>query len=417
MFDSFDAISIDTLHEHFRGKFSVQEENRAGALDESAFVHQKMRTLSANPMNSIVLAERRTVRLMKALRTGCSAGVDGISAEHLKYAIGSSLPLHLSVMLTLCLRHGCLPDVFYMGLVTPILKKPNLDPSKPQFYRPITVSVSMSKLLVLEECNHFEAHACQFGFVAHRGTNTAISLVNDVSAYCVARGSSVYLCMLDAEGAFDCLPHDILFKKAADVMPDHCWRVIFQWYSRMTASIQWSGSISQPMPVTRGTRQGGLTSPLLFNMFYKELIIRLDAKDCGINIKGISYNVFCYADDILLASTTPTGLQSLIDHETVSCIMQNGLRFNTAKTLCTTLGKASLTPPPSWTIGGCSLSQTDVLTYLGVQWPGSCSTPMPSSPESVLRTAGCWPSLPWHRTERRCPYVLCWSPYCSDVRV
>lgn len=366
---NYDAISIETLHEYFKGKFSAQEENSGCARDVSTYVHQKMTTLSANPMNSIVLAERRIVRLIKALKTGCSPGVDGITAEHLKYAIGSPLPIHLSVMLTLCLRHGCLPAVFYMGLVTPILKKPHLDPSKPQSYRPITVSVSLSKLLelyVLEECGHFEAHPCQFGFVAHRGTNTAISLVSDVCAYSSSRGSSVYLCSLDAEGAFDCLPHDILFMKAADVMPNHCWRIMYLWYSRMTASIKWSNSTSQPMPVTRGTRQGGLSSPLLFNIFYKELITRLDAKDCGITIKGNHFNVFCYADDILLASTSPTGLQALID-EAVSCITENGLRFNPAKTLCMVYGKCGLSPPPSWSISGCSLGQTNALTYLGAQ--------------------------------------------------
>ena len=72
------------------------------------------------------------------------------------------------------------------------------------------------------------------------------------------------------------------------------------------------------MPVERGTRQGGLSFPLLFNMFYRDLIEQLDSMDCGVTINKQRYNVFCYADDVLLASTTPTGLQKLIN--TASCL-------------------------------------------------------------------------------------------------
>ena len=61
--------------------------------------------------------------------------------------------------------------------------------------------------------------------------------------------------------------------------------------------------------VLKGTRQGGLTSPLLFNLVYKDLIDELGSCSGGISIDNDKYNVFCYADDILLASTTVSGLQ------------------------------------------------------------------------------------------------------------
>ena len=59
-----------------------------------------------------------------------------------------------------------------------------------------------------------------------------------------------------------------------------------------------------------------LTSSLLLNLFYKDLIDKLENKDGGIGIKVVKFNVhvFCYADDIFLAYTTATGLQCLIDN-------------------------------------------------------------------------------------------------------
>ena len=50
-----------------------------------------------------------------------------------------------------------------------------------------------------------------FGFVAGRGTNMATSLANDVITYSTKRGSPVYTRSLDTGGAFDVVPHAILF--------------------------------------------------------------------------------------------------------------------------------------------------------------------------------------------------------------
>ena len=38
----------------------------------------------------------------------------------------------------------------------------------------------------------------------------ATALANGVISYCTKRGSTVYACSLDAEGAFDAVPHSIL---------------------------------------------------------------------------------------------------------------------------------------------------------------------------------------------------------------
>ena len=48
----------------------------------------------------------------------------------------------------------------------------------------------------------------------------AASLTHDVINYFVSHGSPVYACSLDAEGAFDALPHPVIFYKAIDVIPD-----------------------------------------------------------------------------------------------------------------------------------------------------------------------------------------------------
>ena len=70
--------------------------------------------------------------------------------------------------------------------------------------------------------------------------------------------------------------------------------------------------MGKQIKVVKGLRQGGLTSPLLYNVFYQPLVDSLSSCDAGIRINNVKYNVFCYADDLLLTSTTITGLQTLI---------------------------------------------------------------------------------------------------------
>lgn len=208
-------------------------------------------------------------------------------AEHLKHAMDTKIPQVLSTMLTLSIRYGVVPSSFCKGLLIPILKKPTLDPSSPKNYRPVTVSSIMSKILelyILDKSAHHIPSDLQFGFVEGRSTCMAAVLTNDVINYSVNRGSPVYTCALDAEGAFDAIPHEILFQKAIGVVPDHCWVVLVTWYKTITVQVKWRNQLSDHIKVGKGTRQGGLSSPFLFNLFYQDLIEELSKCIGGIKV-------------------------------------------------------------------------------------------------------------------------------------
>ena len=88
-------------------------------------------------------------------------------------------------------------------MLVPLLKKPTVDPSVPNNYRPVTIWSTLSKRLevfILEVCGHHAINDLQFGFISGRGTNMAVSLVNNVISYCTECG--------------------FLFRKVMDVLPD-----------------------------------------------------------------------------------------------------------------------------------------------------------------------------------------------------
>jgi len=210
--------------------------------------------------------------------------------------------------------------------------------------------------------HHFSEH--QFGFVGGRNTSLALSLVTDVVAYANTNGSCVYACSLDAEGAVDNIPHSILFQKTIGIIPDLCWRTLVMWYKSLNVVVKWNGHFSEPICVLKGTRQGGLSSPFLFNIVYQDMIVKLNSMPCGISIQDKKFNAFCYADDILITSLTPCGLQMLMDASS-QYITSHGLRFNPHKTKCISLGKQHLLVQPHLTLNGIGIKQFDKIDYLG----------------------------------------------------
>ena len=305
-------------------------------------------------------------KYISCLKSGCSPGSDGIMSEHIVNSRNSGIVLHLCNLFTVCFRYGLVPSKFTNGLLVPILKKATLDPSVAKNYRPVILSNILSKIMelfIIDECDNFKPSDYQFGFVQNRSTNTAISLAHDVASYCNYNGSSVFICSLDAEGAYDAIPHPVLFNKAINIIHDRNWKLLYNWYDNIKVQVKWNG-IGNTINIYKGTRQGGLTSSMLFNIFYKDMIDELSCMNGGISICSEKFNVFCYADDILLASTTVTGLQHLISHAN-NYITKYGLRFNPAKTKCAIYGKNPFYVNPQWYINNYELEIVDHIEYLG----------------------------------------------------
>ena len=99
----------------------------------------------------------------------------------------------------------------------------------------------------------------------------------------------------------------------------------------------------------------------------------LSTCDAGITINNVKYNVFCYADDLLLTSTTITGLQTLIDLA-VSHVTQRGLQFNPVKTVCMSSSQHSFVDEPRWTINGTILNNDSDIKYLGTTLAKNCGS-------------------------------------------
>ena len=74
--------------------------------------------------------------------------------------------------------------------------------------------------------------------------------------------------------------------------------------------VKWGSTLSSKFQVTNGVRQGGVHSPLLFNVYVNELSELLNKSGIGGSMGGTIINHMLYADDICIASS---GLQKLLN--------------------------------------------------------------------------------------------------------
>ncbi len=112
-----------------------------------------------------------------------------------------------------------------------------------------------------------QANEIQYGFRSCRSTTAACATLNDTARFYNNRGSPVFTAALDAQKCFDCIWHTGLFYKLKNNMPLVHWRLLYHWYSKLESQVKFHGSCSEILHVTRGTRQGSLLSPQLFNYF------------------------------------------------------------------------------------------------------------------------------------------------------
>ena len=83
-----------------------------------------------------------------------------------------------------------------------------------------------------------------------------------------------------------------------------------------------------------GVKQGGVLSPILFSIYFDELLKRIERTGIGCHIGHHFYGGLGYADDVVLLSPTVRGLQLLIN----TCekfATEHNVTFNSRKTVCT----------------------------------------------------------------------------------
>lgn len=260
---------------------------------------------------------------IKGLKTEKAAGYDEIYNEHVKYG-GDKLKKHILSLIQGMQHIGQCPDDMKKGIIITLQKsilKSCLDPDN---HRGITLlsviyklyeGILLTRLLELRISRGLilpdnQQVAYQPGL---SNINTSFN-VQECISYNVERGSKVFACFLDSKKAFDVLWHDGLRLKLYQLgVKGQMHRIISNLYVNMSSAVLANGVLSDFFPIKQSVRQGGVLSPWLYIIFINSLLCELNECGCGANIGSIYAGNPTHADDIVLLSTSPKGLQHMID--------------------------------------------------------------------------------------------------------
>ena len=182
------------------------------------------------------------------------------------------------------------------------------------------------------------------------------------------QGSPVYISYPDASKAFDRINHWKLFEKMLKRnFPIVVIRILMYWYCNQQFCVRWGSNMSALFNVSNGVRQGGIMSPILFNLYMNDLSQSLSASKVGCNINGLFINHLLYADDSCLLAPSPSALQKLLriceEFANSNCVI-----FNETKTKCMVVKPKGLSRlyVPSVFLNGKALNYVNEQKYLGV---------------------------------------------------
>ena len=128
----------------------------------------------------------------------------------------------------------------------------------------------------------------------------------------IANGSWVFATTLDISKPLTVLTILSYNSMLSTDIPEYIVNVIYNWYSKLLASVRWNDGLSTSFPVGSGVRQGGALSPAIFNVFMNLFIRNLKTLGYGCCINNYYIGCFLYADDIILLSPSVVGLQKIV---------------------------------------------------------------------------------------------------------
>ena len=189
-----------------------------------------------------------------------------------------------------------------------------------------------------------------------------ISNLRTINERYLERQKDVYICFIDYEKAFDRVNHDKLIEKLKLAGLDgKDIRIITRLYWEQVAVVQTEKGNLEGIKIRRGTRQGCVLSPYLFNLF-TELIFRVIENDEEGGDRRLSN--LRYADDTGITAESEREVQiyaTRVNEED----KHFGMKMNIKKTKTMVISQKVETSKVNITLDGQPVEQVERFVYLG----------------------------------------------------
>ncbi len=225
-----------------------------------------------------MISVNETVEAIKSTKSTNSTGVDGISFKILK-----SLPLsaikHITLLFNKSLLFRYVPYCWKVAKIK-VLKKKEEDLDNPGSYRPISLLVTISRVLekiVNSRINKWAEsnniiHMNQSGFRKYHSCQDNIFKMIETCRVGLQKGLKSGKIDFDVEKAFDKCPHKgILLTLKEYGCPNYIGNWLTSFFEERKFIVEIDGESSTQRDILAGVPQGSPLSPLLFSLYINEI--------------------------------------------------------------------------------------------------------------------------------------------------
>jgi hypothetical protein len=329
---------------------------------------------------------------LKQMNTGKAPGLDGIPTEVLMCG-GEKIEQALLDIYLGVWNDIPVPQVWIDAILVSLHKGKGTTDTCGNF-RGISLLVHVGKIFTRLLLNRLITYICpriipesQCGFRSGRGTIDMIFAARQIQEKCIEQRVDLYQVFIDLTKAFDTINRDALWRILAKLgCPPGFVDKFRQLHDNMKAWVNVNGSLSEPVNVDNGVKQGDIPAPTLFSIYFSVVLCSaFENCDLGIYVRyrttGKLFNIrrfdsktktfvslirdLLYADDCDLVTHSEADMQTLMNLLSSAC-KTFGLTISLEKT------KVMFTPAPgnnyvepNIIVDGVRLGVVDKFVYLG----------------------------------------------------
>ena len=315
---SLPKISITEWKEYFQNLLKPKNSNNH-MDDQQPTVNTQVEELDKD------ITETEIKQAIDKLKNGKSAGVDDISPELLKLAKPNILN-YLNKLFNMIYTKSYFPKDWVISIIVPIHKKGSK--LLTDNYRGISLLCLTSKVFTsiinsrlynwLERNNKICKEQAGFrrGFSTIDHIFTLYSMVNN----CLYgnKRSKLYVVFIDYRKAFDSINRNKLWEALEETgVSTKMINIIKAIYKQVIAKVKFGNKYSEAINCPLGVKQGCLLSPALFSVLINKVAHKVaEGGRMGYQFVAGGKEIFSllFADDIVLISKTPAGLQNQINN-------------------------------------------------------------------------------------------------------
>ena len=307
--------------------------------------------LSNNPTRDEI------VSAIKKLNSGKAPDINGFTAEILKSG-GENMISMLHKLMSHFWEEGSVLQEWVDALLVSLFKSGSQDICGN--FRGISLLSIIGKVLARIQLDRLNTHITpnvvsesQCGFRPNRGTTDMVFSLRQLQEKCIEQNLDLYHCFIDLSKAFDTVNREALWVVLGKCgCPPKFVNMVKSLHSDMKARVNFGGDLSEPFNVDNGVKQGDLSAPTLFAIYFVAMLayafkdldegiyVRYRSTGSVFNLCRLRQNTevflavirdLLYADDCDLISHTERGLQLLVDCFVAACDIF-GFSINIPKT-------------------------------------------------------------------------------------